>query len=80
MKLAILAALIAGTATSAQAFTSRTTVCRSYSDGVSSFVECADGTFIVHGPAGERRVYRIPNAGFECCPGQEWRPVCERRD
>jgi hypothetical protein len=65
MKVAILAALIAGTLTSAQAFTGRTTVCRSYSDGVFSFIECADGTYIVHGPGGERRVYRTPNAGIE---------------
>jgi hypothetical protein len=78
MKVAILAALIAGTLTSAQAFTGRTTVCRSYSDGVFSFIECADGTYIVHGPGGERRVYRTPNAGFECYPGQEWEPVVER--
>jgi surface antigen len=37
MKVAILAAIIAGTVTSAQAFTGRTTLCRSYSDGV--FIE-----------------------------------------
>jgi hypothetical protein len=55
MKVAILAATIAGTVTSAQAFT---TLCRSYSDGVFSFIESADGTYIVIGPGGERRVYR----------------------
>jgi hypothetical protein len=70
MKAAILAAIIAGTVTSVQVFTGHITVCRSYSDGVFSFIECADGTHIVIGPGGERRVYRAPNAGFECYPGQ----------
>jgi hypothetical protein len=71
MKVAILAAIIAGTVTSVQALTGNTTLCRSYSDGVFSFIECADGTYIVIGPGGERRVYRTPNAGFECYPGQQ---------
>ena len=75
MKVAILAAIIAGTVTSVQAFTGHTTLCRSYSDGVFSFIECADGTYIVIGPGGERRVYRAPNAGFECYPGQPQPPV-----
>ena len=75
MKVAILAAIFAGTVTSVQAFTGHTTVCRSYSDGVFSFIECADGTHIVIGPGGERRVYRAPNAGFECYPGQPQPPV-----
>ena len=78
MKLAILAAIIAGTVTSVQAFTGHTTVCRSYSDGVFSFIECADGTHIVIGPDGERRVYRAPNIGYECYAGQLQPPVtCE---
>jgi hypothetical protein len=75
MKVAILVAIIAGTVTSVQAFSDQTTVCRSYSDGVFSFVECADGTHIVLGPGGERRVYRAPNTGFECYPGQPQPPV-----
>jgi hypothetical protein len=75
MKLAILAAIIAGTVTSVQAFTCHTTVCRSYSDGVFSFIECANGTHIVIGPGGERRVYRARNAGYECYPGQPQPPV-----
>ena len=70
MKVAIFAAIIAGTVTSVQAFAGHITVCRSYSDGVFSFIECADGTHIVIGPGGERRVYHAPNAGFECYPGQ----------
>ena len=73
MKVAILAAIVAGTVTSAQAYT---TLCRSYSDGVFSFIECANGTYIVIGPGGERRVYRTPNAGFERYLGQEGWPVC----
>ena len=63
MKVAILAAIIAGTVTSAQGFT---TLCRSYSDGVFSFIECADGTYIVIGPGGERRVFR------PLCVGPTW--------
>jgi hypothetical protein len=78
MKVVILAAIIAGTVTSAQAFTGHTTLCRSYSDGVFSFIECADGTYIVIGPGGERRVYRTPNAGFERYPEFEGRPVYRR--
>jgi hypothetical protein len=75
MKLAILAAIIAGTVTSVQGFTGHTTVCRSYSDGVFSFIECADGIHIVIGPDGERRVSRAPNTGYECYPGQPQLPV-----
>ena len=40
MRAAILAAILAGAITSAQAFGGHTTVCRSYSDGVFSFIEC----------------------------------------
>ncbi|MGO9237027.1 MAG: hypothetical protein ACLP4V_24255 [Methylocella sp.] len=75
MKVAILAAIIAGAVTSAQAFT---TLCRSYSDGVFSFIECADGTYIVIGPGGERSVYRAPNAGFEHYPAQPAGPIYEQ--
>jgi hypothetical protein len=59
MKVAILAAIIAGTVTSAQGFT---TLCRSYSDGVFSFIECADGTYIVIGPGGGREESSAPYA------------------
>ena len=62
MKVAILAAIIAGTVTSAQAFT---TLCRSYSDGVFSFIECADGTYIVIGPGGEEESRPL-------CVGPTW--------
>ena len=75
MRVAILAAVIVGTIASAQAFGGRTTVCRSYSDGVFSFIECADGTYIVLGPGGERRVFRIPNACFPHYPRQPQPPV-----
>ena len=60
MKVAILAAIIAGTVTSAQAFT---TLCRSYSDGVFSFIECADGTYIVIGPGGGEKSLPPPMRG-----------------
>jgi len=77
MKLVILAAIIAGTVTSVQAFTGHTTVCRSYSDGVFSFIECADGTHIVIGPGGERRVFRAPNVRFECYPEPQPPVFCD---
>ena len=75
MKVAIFAAIIAGTVTSVQAFAGHITVCRSYSDGVFSFIECADGTHIVVGPGGERRVHRAPIACFEWHPEQPQPPV-----
>jgi hypothetical protein len=40
---------------------------------------CDDGAYIVTDRHGRKRVYGTPNAGFDRYPGQEGRPVFERR-
>jgi hypothetical protein len=54
--------------------------CRYYSDGQDSVTACEDGSVIVRHPNGRVDRYGAPNAGFERYPGQEGRPVFERRE
>jgi hypothetical protein len=77
MRVAILAAIIAGTINIRSGIRGPhyRTVCRSYSDGVFSFIECADGIYIVIGFGGERRFFRVPNACFPHYPRQPQPPV-----
>jgi hypothetical protein len=54
--------------------------CRYYSDGPDSVTACEDGGVIVRHQDGRVERYGTPNAGFERYPGQETRPVFERRE
>jgi hypothetical protein len=54
--------------------------CRYYSDGGDSVVACDNGAYTVTDSHGRKRTYGDMNAGFERYPGQETRPVFERRD
>jgi hypothetical protein len=54
--------------------------CRYYSDGPDAVTACEDGSVIVRHQDGRVDRYGTPNAGFERYPGQEGRPVFERRD
>jgi len=54
--------------------------CRHYSDGPDSVTACEDGSVIVRHQDGRVDRYGTPNAGFERYPGQEGRPVFERRE
>jgi hypothetical protein len=54
--------------------------CRYYSDGPDSVVACDNGAFTVIDRHGRKWVYGDINAGFERYPGQEGRPVFERRE
>jgi hypothetical protein len=53
--------------------------CRYYSDGPDAVKACEDGSVIVRHQDGRVDRYGTPNAGFERYPGQEGRPVFERR-
>jgi hypothetical protein len=54
--------------------------CHYYSDGPDSVVACDNGAYTVTDRHGRKRVYGDMNAGFEKYPGQEGRPVYERRE
>ena len=54
--------------------------CRYYSDGPDAVTACEDGSVIVRHQDGRVDRYGTPNAGFERHPGQEGRPVFERRN
>jgi len=54
--------------------------CRHYSDGPDSVTACEECIVIVRHQDGRVDRYGTPNAGFERYPGQEGRPVFERRD
>jgi hypothetical protein len=54
--------------------------CRYYSDGPDAVTACEDGSLIVRHQDGRVDRNGTPNAGFERYPGQEGRPVFERRE
>ena len=54
--------------------------CRNVSDGPDAVTACEDGSVIVRRQGGRVDRYGTPNAGFERYPGQEGRPVFERRE
>jgi hypothetical protein len=54
--------------------------CHVYADGEDTVTACDNGAYTVIDKHGRKHVYGTPNAGFERYPGQEGRPVWERRE